>query len=154
MKTNTKKGFTLIELMVAMGVIAVLAGMSFVAVGIVQRSVRDTQRRDVATSINLAITEYQNSNGTYPANGQITINTAANPDEFYIAGRPTEITVEGATSNTTGLSTSSATAYCYYTNGAQYLFAVYTEGDQDWFKLGNLPDAQVSNCNSSTYRIP
>ena len=54
-----KKGFSLVELLVAMAIIAVLISIAAYGIGIVQRSARNTQRRQMLADIQLLITDIQ-----------------------------------------------------------------------------------------------
>ncbi|MCA9386659.1 type II secretion system protein [Candidatus Dojkabacteria bacterium] len=133
---NKKKGFTLIELMVAMGIIAVLVTMSVVAIQIVQRSLRDTQRRDVLNTVNLWLAGYYNDNGRYPGTAQINFN-GANGVTFTGTTPATDIVeLSGATSNAVD-SDSDGTDYCYYSaTGASYRLGLKLESGSE-VQLGN-----------------
>ncbi len=112
-----RKGFTLIELMVAMGIIAVLVTMSVVAIQIVQRSLRDTQRRDVLNTFNLWLTGYFNDNNMYPRRGDINFRADG---IYYSGGGSSELIVEltGATQADSETS-ASGTDYCFsYPSGS------------------------------------
>ncbi|MCA9386660.1 type II secretion system protein [Candidatus Dojkabacteria bacterium] len=110
-----KKGFTLIELMIAMFIIGVLIALSVFAIQLVQSSVRNTQRIDVLNTANLWFSSYHIDNRTYPAQSEIDLT----PDAItYTKGGVTEVIVElsGATSGANSTSTSS-TRYCYQQTG-------------------------------------
>ncbi len=130
---KTKKAFTLIELMVAMGIIAVLATMSIVAIRIVQQNVRNTQRRDALNSINLSVSSFQIDYGRYPVLGTELI---FNPNDV-------QLRYGGVTINTIQLSGPAAkgtgndkSAYCYTTTGG-YGLGVQLEGGK-WHQLGEV----------------
>lgn len=72
---QTKKGFTLIELMIVMAIIAVLSTLIIGAVTIARRSARDTQRRANMKNIQVALEAKFASTKSYPA---ATYNTIAN----------------------------------------------------------------------------
>ncbi len=131
-----KEGFTLIELMVAMGIIAVLVTMSVVAIQIVQRSLRDTQRRDVLNTVNLFIVGHFNDFGVYP-----DLNFATDKIENLASGGVAdEIVVElsGATSNASSTS-SNRTAYCYVRGGG-------VRGTYQWgMELESGAEVQLGN---------
>ncbi len=108
-----KKGFTLIEIMIAMFVFGVLVTLSVVGVQIVQRSVRNSQRSDVINTFNIWVTRYHGDNRAYPAENSIQFTSNA------IVYTPTdEIIVElnGGTvpANDTD---SRGTRYCYQVDG-------------------------------------
>lgn len=110
---KTKKGFTLIELMVVMAIIAVLTVLVIGAINVARRSSRDTQRRANAKAIQVALEEKFASSGgkTYPAG---TFNTMANINTNTGANISDPNTQE---------------RYCYYAtaNSTQYTLRVQTE---------------------------
>lgn len=119
---KNKKGFTLIELMVAMGIIAVLVSLSIVGIQIVQRSLRNTQRTAVLNDLNLYVAGYFNDNGVYPTTAQVTFGASA----ITVAGS-TAIELSGPTS--AGASTTAnSTDYCYTSTGATYSIGILREG--------------------------
>lgn len=134
-----KKGFTLIELMVAMGIIAVLVTMSVVAIQIVQRSLRDTQRRDVLNTVNLWLAGFYNDNGQYPRTTDIEFRT----DGVYYSGTnpATEITeASGATAGDTETS-SNGTDYCYNATSGRGSFQLGLKLESgSEVQLGNDPN--------------
>lgn len=64
--SNNKKAFTLIELMVAMGVIAVLIGLSVFGIQTVLRNQRNTERLKFTDDVELIITDFYNAKKKYP----------------------------------------------------------------------------------------
>ena len=59
-------GFTLIELMVVIGVIAILAGFVLAAMGGAnQKAARDRTKAEIAAMVN-ALEAYKSQNGSYP----------------------------------------------------------------------------------------
>lgn len=62
-----KKGFTLIELMVAISIIAILSTIGIVSFTQAQRVSRDTKRKQDLRSIQSALELYRITNGSYPA---------------------------------------------------------------------------------------
>jgi general secretion pathway protein G len=61
-----KDGFTLVELLVAVGVLALLVGISLVAFRGSQAAARDAQRRTELEEIRTALEVYRTDNGSYP----------------------------------------------------------------------------------------
>jgi len=120
--TRNKKGFTLIELMVAMGIIAAIAVLSIVGIQIVQRSLRNTQRTAVLNDFNLYIAGYFNDNGVYPTTAQVTFSATA----ITVAGT-SAVTLRAATQFATSTS-ANGTDYCYVSNGSSYSWGVQKEG--------------------------
>lgn len=62
----TRRGFTIIELIVAISVIAILAGIVTVSYVGIQRQSRDTERDGDITKIKVALQKYYADNSTYP----------------------------------------------------------------------------------------
>ncbi len=145
---KTKKGFTLIELMVAMGIIAVLVTMSVVAIQIVQRSLRDTQRRDVINTVNLWLAGHYNDEGSYPTKEDLTFESNGVFYRFGTANEEQITDLSGATVPSANQDSSTAgTAYCYTTTNSRGAFqlAVKLESGSD-VQLGN----DGSDCTNFT----
>jgi len=131
-----KKAFTLLELMVAMGIIAVLVTMSIVGIQIVQTSLRNTERRDVLNTFNLYLAGYYNDNGFYPADGSVTVTTAGILVDGTVVVEADGATTPAATTDNDG------TAYCYSSSdGGSYSLGASLEnntfGDGGGLQLGN-----------------
>lgn len=67
-KIRTRKGFTLIEVVVVMAIIAVLAVLVTGAIGIARRMVRDTTRRTDIRTLNTALIAFYTKNHRMPQN--------------------------------------------------------------------------------------
>ncbi|MBD3363056.1 prepilin-type N-terminal cleavage/methylation domain-containing protein [Candidatus Dojkabacteria bacterium] len=63
---KNKKGFSLVELLVAMAIIAVLISIAAYGIQIVQRNARNTKRRKVVQDLQLTIADFQTNNFSYP----------------------------------------------------------------------------------------
>lgn len=74
-----KEGFTIIEVVLVLAIAGLIFLMVFIALPALQRSQRDTQRRDDLARLATAITQYQtNNNGNIPGQGTSSvINSAA-----------------------------------------------------------------------------
>ena len=67
---NTKKGFTIIEVVLVLAIAGLIFLMVFLALPALQRSQRDTQRKNDASRLRAAITDYQSNNrGRVPFEG-------------------------------------------------------------------------------------
>lgn len=151
-----KSAFTLIELMVAMGIIGVLVTLSLLGITIVQRSLRDTQRRDSLNSVRLGIEGYYTSNTTYPSDAMVNIATGGasmiiGTGSVALNGPATACPAAYTPSSSTeGVGDASCAIYCYAptTNNTSYELGVYLEGG--WTQLGN---AGTAGCGMSD-RIP
>lgn len=82
-KNKQNKGFTLIELMVVILIIAVLGAMGMVAYGQANKSARDGKRKADIESIRQALILYRTENGCYPASHNSIVPT-------YISTMPTD----------------------------------------------------------------
>lgn len=67
MKWATQRGFTIVELLIVIVVIAILAAITIVAFNGIQQRGRDGQRMSEVGNIKKAIEMYKVDNGTYPA---------------------------------------------------------------------------------------
>jgi prepilin-type N-terminal cleavage/methylation domain-containing protein len=128
-----KKAFTLIELMVAMGIIGVLMTMSILGISIVQQSLRNTQRRDIMNSTNLAVNTYFGNFGVFPDSSQVAITQ----DAIYIDGN--KITdLKGPTRASLQFTNDQFTQYCFESTGGSYSLGSQIEGSTNWdIQLGN-----------------
>lgn len=66
---NVLRGFTLVELIVVVSVIAILSAMATVSFAAVQASARDADRKQLMTTIQIALERYYSDNQAYPGPG-------------------------------------------------------------------------------------
>lgn len=64
---KTKSGFTIVEIMITVAIIAVLAAITVVAYTQVQTNTRNSTRKDNATILAQALEKYYATNGEYPS---------------------------------------------------------------------------------------
>ncbi|MEP7103476.1 MAG: type II secretion system protein [Candidatus Dojkabacteria bacterium] len=129
-----KKAFTLIELMVAMGIIGVLMTMSILGISIVQQSLRNTQRRDTVNSVNLAINTYFSNFGVFPSAGSGGVVFSTN--QIAINGSKI-VDLKGPMIASLTTTDDSHTQYCFSSNGGSYSFGAKIEGGSWDIQLGN-----------------
>lgn len=101
MQVNERGGFTIIEVVLVLAIAGLIFLMVFIALPTLQRSQRDTQRRNDLARISTQITQYQtNNNGRLPGDGSVepseelnfatlgwcesTSSTTSNPAECFI----------------------------------------------------------------------
>lgn len=151
MLKQKQPAFTLVELLVAMAIIAVLIGLAIGAITLAQRASRDAQRRGAASEITAAITEYYGRVNAYPRPGvsgqtntlRIEGDTIAIGNETINLGGPT---IPASDTDANG------TEYCYDVTAGGYVLGVRLEGDTaGWYtdlSLDQDIDA-VAFCNTS-----
>jgi prepilin-type N-terminal cleavage/methylation domain-containing protein len=61
-----RTGFTLVELLAALGIIALLAGLLIPAMSMVRRTAKETKQKAQFATISLALTTFKNDYGDYP----------------------------------------------------------------------------------------
>lgn len=73
---NNKKGFTIIEVVLVLAIAGLIFLMVFLALPALQRSQRDTQRKNDASRLRAAVTDFTSNNrGSLPWTGTGTGNT-------------------------------------------------------------------------------
>lgn len=120
---NTKKGFTIIEVVLVLAIAGLIFLMVFIALPALQRSQRDTQRRDDYGMLSSAVTSYSASNG----------------GRLYKLANATSMTDTSATAKAGG--TPAANKYINDTgldpNGKAYTLKAYTMTN---FTAANIAD--------------
>ena len=77
-KHNPARGFTIIELLIVIVVIAILAAITIVAYNGIQQRARDSQRASDMAVLQKALEMYYADNGEYPASGGTTMTNVIN----------------------------------------------------------------------------
>lgn len=131
-------GFTLVELMVAMSIIAVLIGLSVFGISIAQRNSRDEQRRAMVRDLAASLANYYIDNNAYPpaTNSFATLNASLN------------VPVRGVTTSVPSgtESTVSGTRYAYGLATDGYILGAELEsGTNTWFCLNSTASTICAN---------
>lgn len=126
------KGFTLLELIIGMAIVAVLMGLSILGIQTVQRSSRDTARRAAVNAIQLEIEAIRADTGSYPTS--ISMVTATRVVTFNPSSRTLTLTDAAQTPRTaTG---QDGTQYCYAVSSGVYQFGAALEAGGN-FRVGS-----------------
>lgn len=144
----SKKGFSILELMVVVGIISVLLAVGLNTYTNVQRNARNTKRKADMKDVYAALESFRAENGSYPNNGREWWGEAPNPygDQRprtgaggYIPGlAPVYIPVlprdprHGISNGGAGCTTTNG-LYLYSSNGADFKFLAHCspEGPMD-----------------------
>lgn len=78
MRHRTTKGFTLLELLVTVTIIAVLTVIGVVSFAQVNKRSRDVKRKSDLEQIRSALEMYRSDNGAYPSTGSGAVTGASN----------------------------------------------------------------------------
>lgn len=74
METKRRKGFTIVELLTVMAIIAILMGLLVPAMNQVRKLAKDTSQRAQFRTIDTALEQYNGENGMYPESSQSPLN--------------------------------------------------------------------------------
>jgi prepilin-type N-terminal cleavage/methylation domain-containing protein len=133
---KVQQGFTIIELLIVIAIIAILAGLVLNNFQGAQAKARDTQRVTDVNNIHSKLEEYHNENGFYPetiAAGSITTLFPGIDAESAVDPRGTDIASQTAVANAAALNgTSPGTG-----TTANYHFTAYgcTSGECTGYQL-------------------
>lgn len=129
---SSKNGFTIIELLVAISIIAVLSVVGMVMYSNVQKSARTAKRIGDLRAVKDALETYKTATGAYPVAGAWTV---ANGCGQWTQVAPNQV-IPGLVPNymqavptDPGMNNTSLSCYLYYSNGTDYKFLVHAVAD-------------------------
>ncbi len=158
--TSSKKGFTLIELMVTISIIAIIAAVGITTFSQAQKLGRDARRKQDLRSLSIALELFYQKNGRYPCSGTNWVaSNAANwlSDSTACGGSGLNISpafISSSPKDPTGINNGSPWAtnqrgYGYHSwnttyngcaQGTYYILITQLENPDDPDRLGNKPD--------------
>jgi prepilin-type N-terminal cleavage/methylation domain-containing protein len=125
------KGFSLIEILIFMVIIAVLLLLGISGIRILQRNSRDNQRMAIAGEMNNLINKFRREKLRYP-DSEVSFQT----NQFSISGMTESIPLTGFLVYVTTSTTNGATRYIYdYQSSSNYQLCVQLETLQ-WEQFG------------------
>jgi prepilin-type N-terminal cleavage/methylation domain-containing protein len=97
---KSKKGFTIIEVVLVLAIAGLIFLMVFIALPAMQRSQRDTQRKNDYSQLSAAITQYvTNNNGNLPSSATLPPEKYINETGDDPDGNPYKLNVKKCTSD-------------------------------------------------------
>lgn len=142
------KGFTLVELLVAMAIFAVLVALAIGGVSLAQRAARDAQRRDALKTVNLNLADLYSSTADFPtsltanAGGTTLSATVGSVTKDVSLAGPSRVLISTATASSTN-----GTRFCYTKTSSGYTIgALMEDGIWDY----SLSTTTPKPANSST----
>jgi prepilin-type N-terminal cleavage/methylation domain-containing protein len=146
---NKKGAFTLVELMVAMAIIAVLIGLAAFGITTLQRLSRDNQRRQTVINFQTYLEGYYNDFFEYPELAELTI-TETNISVTGYTQKGPELKGPARIGTTTNLD---ATVYCYGLEDDGYILGAQLESGE-FFNSGTSQNAKCDANSTSSYLVP
>jgi prepilin-type N-terminal cleavage/methylation domain-containing protein len=148
MLSTKRKAFTLVELMVAMAIIAVLLGLATFGISTLNRLSRDNQRRTTVDNIQRMVSAYYADYFRYPNTAELTVtSTSIGINNYNFPAVPLN-SVLAPNANTS----LSGTRYCYSFQSDGYVLAAKLESGQ-YFNVGESA-TKCSDTTTSLYLAP
>lgn len=142
LRKRSCQGFTLVELLIAITIIAILSSLALVSYNTIQQNARDARRKTDVNAMVQAVELYRQLNNTYPAASCVTNTSSGNFGNLitttYINKIPTDPTCTG---------TVGTTAPCGCTSGNNYYFGRDTNG-RAYFLANTEVQVETSTCTS------
>ena len=99
MSTKTKKGFTLIELIVVVAIISLLSSIVISSLNVAKQKSADTAKIRVLQEFRTALNMYYNDNGSYPGSTATELAKLTGGTTKYISSVNSNIKYKGRQSN-------------------------------------------------------
>lgn len=155
-----RKGFTLIEILIVVAIIAILASIVIVGLGPAQQSGRDARRVTDLQSIQNGLELYYQQCGFYPSNTQGSTNCPADSSNDF-AGMATALKSSGVVGSTNiPIDPSSPhQTYYYASNGTSYTLGATLENSNNSVfnnytaPTTNIPQAAPNACAKPDYCV-
>ena len=158
---NNKKGFTIIEVVLVLAIAGLIFLMVFLALPALQRSQRDTQRKNDASRLRAAITDYSSNNrgalpwtttGAIADNSPFLENYVLKGSSFNDPSTNAQYKVEVKDVKNTGVSMSNGNGGQAATIGTMYVASKAACDNDGAMKVGNSivvsvkTESGVANC--------
>lgn len=112
------KGFTLVELLVTISILAVLMSIAVISYGNIQKNTRDAKRKSDLATIQAVLEQYHTDSGYYPASLLGAGSALSNGSKIYLSKIPGDNDGSSysytAKPNLCNNSTINCTNYCLY----------------------------------------
>lgn len=142
---NERKGFTLIEILIVVAIIAILASIVLVGLGPTQQSGRDARRLSDLHEVQNALELYYNKCGYYPGTGTAGCGAVATGGYTDMATQVVALNI-GVTSIPVDPTNSGTHKYSFRTDGASattYVLATVLENKNTSIFNGYTPPSLV-----------
>ena len=155
MAHRRKYGFTIIEVVLVLAIAGLIFIMAFIAFPALQRSQRDTQRRQDYADLSANIVGYMSNNeGSLPNDGKLEASKFVNKDGKTPEGLDYEIVVKTLSQNTEGTKIDISKAKTDTDrNNIKRTVYVYTSATCQGSTTGMSYSAPKGNGNSKSYAI-
>lgn len=149
--SNRSKGFTLVELIVVIGILSILAVVGLVAINPLAQfqKANDSRRKSDLAQIQKALETYYQDNGSYP------LSSVTSPlYKIQVPGQTTPTTIDWGKQwqpymNLVPKDPNASKNYVYYSTGQSYfLYASLDRGKKDPQSCQGMDDASNNECLS------
>lgn len=141
---KNKKGFSLIELLIVISIMAILGSLALSAFSTARKQARDSQRKNELIQYKTALESYYATEGSYPTNGTTT-DTSTQGGAIFGAGTPIIQNYMGGVA-LVGVNAADDYLYYYTSDGTTYkLFGdIELPPDSFWVICSNGKSGMVT----------